>query len=203
MKHLLIPVLMCFVACQLQPRPNQAVVEAMIRSMDSTEKHNKKLPPNGIWKKDTLYVTGDFNGDRRKDTAYSFMSDSVNTFYDLCYVRFTSGSLPDLEPTQGRKRLVNEGDLDYDGVDELSAFGEVSPDCSVSHITFSFKKGKWEVFTGPHYLTTSCAPMTDKDLQKCMVLENDTLFLWIGMRTNNKFSPHKMTLRTAEYYTME
>lgn len=208
MKYFLILILICFTtACKFRDDAKTAEAVAILKKIEKDAAIQQRRPPPVVVKKgtDTLYTTGDFNGDRRRDTAYAFMSGTptINSPYEVWNVRFTSGSLPDLKPIDGRTRIINEGDLDYNGTDELSLFSESIHDCSLSLTTFTIEKGKWVVFTGPRNLGMDCSPLTDEDLQKRLVLENDTLIFWRGERTNNVYRLDKVILRTREYYTME
>ena len=127
---------------------------------------------------DTVRIMGDFNGDGTPDTAISILHAKAveeNT-QDHYIVLFSDKVLPPLRPVTGRQRLVNEGDLNGDGADELSLFGEPLHGCTYSMQTFSYRKGSWQPLTEMWLIPTACVFLSDEQLQQRVFLENDTLY---------------------------
>lgn len=127
---------------------------------------------------DTVSITGDFNGDGVTDTAFSVMHEKAveeNT-QDYYIVRFSGNALPATTSLPGRQRLVNEGDLNGDGADELTLFGEPLHGCTYTLQTFFLQGGAWRQLTAPWLVPTACNYMSDDELQQRIVLENGELY---------------------------
>jgi hypothetical protein len=127
---------------------------------------------------DTVRITGDFNGDGVMDTAFSVLYGRAveeNT-QEQYIVRFTGSALPPLTPLPGRQRLINEGDLNGDGADELGFFGEPLQGCSYTMQTFFFNKTHWQELTEPWLIPTACKFLSDEQLQQRVFLENGRLY---------------------------
>ncbi|MBO9154528.1 hypothetical protein ACFOTA_20110 [Chitinophaga sp. GCM10012297] len=178
MKRLIIPMILCLAACQQTKTasPNDSIQAPVPDSLIFT-------PPvaqaENIFS-DTVFTTGDFNGDGTIDTAYSTLYEqAAGEDWQARYrVRFFSRALPDMPDIFGRTRLVNEGDLDGDGRDELSTFNEPLHGCIYNLNVWSFINGSWEPFAGPLLVPTSCDAVSDKDLEARIWKENDTVFIW-------------------------
>ncbi|WP_123845460.1 hypothetical protein [Chitinophaga lutea] len=127
---------------------------------------------------DTVRITGDFNGDGVRDTAVSVLYEKAveeNT-QDYYIVRFTGNGLPATTPLPGRQRLVNEGDLNGDGADELTLFGEPLHGCTYTMQTVFLQGAGWRQLTAPWLIPTACEFFGDEQLQQRIFLENGVLY---------------------------
>ena len=177
MERILIPVILCLAACQQMKSP--AATDSLKTTLPDTIAEAPAAPQTAVAAlADTIAIMpGDFNGDGKPDTAVAVLFEKrvEEDSQDKYAVRFTA-SLPGITPAGGPMRLVNEGDLDKDGADELSFFTEPLHGCVYSMTTWTFKKERWSVLAGPWLAPTACGPVSDEDLQKRIVLENDTVF---------------------------
>ncbi|UAY51189.1 hypothetical protein [Ferruginibacter albus] len=62
--------------------------------------------------------------------------------------------------------LVNEGDLDNDGMDELSVFQSPENGCTYNMITYSYKNGNWKTIVPLFLIPTACETFDAAYIQK-------------------------------------
>lgn len=160
------------VACRQQNTSEQAGGDTVTAAVPAPAPVTAAAPA------DTVRITGDFNGDGITDTAFSvlFAKAVEENTQDQYIIRFTGHSLPHAGPEHGRQRLVNEGDLNGDGADEISLFGEPLDGCVYIMQTLSFHPGYWSPLTDPWLIPTACEYLSGEDLQQRIFLENGTLF---------------------------
>jgi hypothetical protein len=132
---------------------------------------------------DTIRIEGDFNGDHVVDVAYAVLYRE-----DRYIVRFSSDSLRALPPSEGRIRLVNEGDLNNDGRDELSVFHESKHGCFYYVSTWTYMKGRWKHITKSWILPYFCDYISDEELQDRIVLEDGTVYYYEADVKDENFS---------------
>lgn len=132
---------------------------------------------------DTIRIEGRFNGDHFIDTAYAVLYKR-----DRYIVRFSPDSLRALPPCEGRLRLVNEGDLNSDGRDELSVFQEATQGCFYYVNTWSYVRGRWKHLTRSWILPYFCDYISDEELQDRIVLEDGTVYYYEADIKDENFS---------------
>lgn len=72
--------------------------------------------------------------------------------------------------------LVNEGDLDGDGKDELGYGQAPMNGCTFTYHVYSYKSGKWKEAIEPFLIPTGCDGITRNDLQKQVFKEGTTVY---------------------------
>lgn len=132
---------------------------------------------------DTIRIEGDFNGDHIVDLAYAVLYRG-----DRYIVRFSSDSLRALPPSEGRIRLVNEGDLNNDGKDELSVFQESLNGCFYYVNTWTYMKGRWKHLTKSWILPYFCDYISDEELQDRIVQEDGVVYYYEDDVKDENFS---------------
>jgi hypothetical protein len=73
-------------------------------------------------------------------------------------------------------RIINEGDLNNDGADELSLFQAPVNGCVYSMTTHSFKNGNWLQIVKPFLIMTGCDGISNEELQKRIFTENNNIY---------------------------
>lgn len=194
MKRLVIPMTLCLAACQ-QTKTASPADSTRARVPDSITFTPPVVQQAGI-PSDTVFMTGDFNGDGNIDTAYAtLLKPPAGEDEQAQYkIRFLSNTLPGMPDISGRARLINEGDLDGDGADELSTFNEPLHGCTYDLTTWTFASGEWKQFAAPQLVPTACEVFTDEQLQQRIVLENDTVFVWAEDLNDENFKLVKKPL---------
>ncbi|HEY8917342.1 MAG TPA: hypothetical protein VIM87_12910 [Chitinophaga sp.] len=146
---------------------------------------------------DTAITYGDFNGDQIMDTAYGVLfkdnsdeEDGQNEYI----VRFSSDSITPLYASYGGMRLINEGDLNKDGRDDLSLFQEPHHGCTYHMSTWTYTNNKWKEIAAPWLVLTACEPVSDEDLQKKIVVENDTVYYYEADVSDDTFRIQKKVM---------
>jgi len=148
---------------------------------------------------DTVHLTGHFDMDASKDTAYGiFFKETGNKqnvtgegeadFETQYVVRFEGARIAPMPVITGRHiRLVNEGDLNEDGKDEISVFAQLMNKCAYNVSTWSYNRGRWVRITAYWTVPTACDYLSDEDLQNRIVLEDGMLFYYETDITDKDF----------------
>jgi hypothetical protein len=150
-------------------------------TIDKAKKGGKK--PSGmvaIGKK----IQGDFNGDGEPDFATAVkvkegrgnpVEDGTADEYEI---RFSGNKMKSIEAGCCEIRLVNEGDLDNDGADEISIFQAPMNGCTSEMTTYSFANSRWKQVVETFLIPTGCERISDRDLQKRVFKENGTVYYY-------------------------
>jgi hypothetical protein len=75
-------------------------------------------------------------------------------------------------------QLVNEGDLNGDGADELSFFQAPANGCTFTMTTYTHKGGKWTKLFEPFGIPTACEEITQDDIQKRVFKEGGKVYIY-------------------------
>ncbi|TWV94323.1 hypothetical protein [Chitinophaga pinensis] len=138
---------------------------------------------------DTVHILGDFDGDFRQDTGYGVFyakrgdegnGEEVESDMEYQYiVRFSAVGIKAMPVISGRHiRLVNEGDLNGDGKDEISVFEQSMRACTYTVSTWSYNDNRWTRISDYWYIPTACEYISDEELEKRIVLEDDTVYYY-------------------------
>ncbi|QHS61093.1 hypothetical protein [Chitinophaga agri] len=181
-----------------------APVDTGIMTMDSPPEYLQEIP-------DSVCISGYFDGDTTLDKGYGvlynktgqdgFSEGSISS--DMVYqyiVRFAGGSIAPMPVITARHiRLVNEGDLNGDGKDEISVFEQSMKACSYTVSTWSYTGGRWTRITDYWSIPTACEYISDEELQKRIVLEDDMLYFYETDVNDGNFPLVKKELRLMRY----
>ena len=75
-------------------------------------------------------------------------------------------------------QLVNEGDLNGDGADELSLYQAPANGCTYTMTTYTHKGGKWAKLFETFGIPTACEEITQDDIQKRVFIEDGKLYIY-------------------------
>lgn len=129
---------------------------------------------------DTIRIDGDFNGDGNLDTAFGVLLRRAmeEEGQDEYVIRFSDGSIHQLETGYGEIRLINEGDLNNDGRDDISVYQAPLHGCTYNMNTYSYSGDKWKSITGTWLVLSGCNYLSDEDLQNRIVVEDGTVYYY-------------------------
>ncbi len=99
-------------------------------------------------------VSGDFDGDGRQEGAGINRSEAKEEEY---VIHFASSKLPQIEIGCCGSLLVNEGDLNNDGGDELNVFQSPYNGCTNSLRTYTYSNNKWRALYEPFMFSVGCS----------------------------------------------
>jgi hypothetical protein len=162
---------------------------------DMAELPNASTIPN-----DDPILKGDFNGDKKLESAnvilvkpmkgnaaaggiaanykISFSDTSIKPMIDLCC----------------NIRIVNEGDLNHDGSEELSVFKSPINGNSIGVYIYTYHKGEWIQYSVPSFI-----PMGDdisyQELQKRIYIYNDATYINDSDFNNYEFKSVRKKLK--------
>lgn len=126
-------------------------------------------------------IEGDFDGDGQTEFAFGvkIKEGSGNPVEDgeaaVYAINFSNNKISAINIGCCAIRLVNEGDLNKDGADEISVFQVPMNGNSYVLKTFSLK-GKEHLIMDPLLIPVLDDDLTDKALQERVFLENDSLY---------------------------
>ncbi|SFO27418.1 hypothetical protein SAMN05428949_4745 [Chitinophaga sp. YR627] len=160
----------------------EAPVDTGMMMLDAPPEELQLIP-------DTVHILGDFDGDFRQDTGYGVFyakrgregnGEEVESNMEYQYiVRFSAADIRAMPVITGRHiRLVNEGDLNGDGKDEISVFEQSMRACTYTVSTWSYSDGRWLRISDYWYIPTACEYISDEDLEKRIVLEDGTVYYY-------------------------
>jgi len=128
---------------------------------------------------DSIY--GDFNGDKKFEYAYrklikkGFGNPVENGSPSEYEIKFSDKSIKPINVGCCWFKLINEGDLDNNDSDEISIIQSPENGCVGNIKTFSVKDGK-KTDLIKSFSMFICAELTDDELQKLIVLENNIVY---------------------------
>ncbi len=129
-------------------------------------------------------IQGDFNGNGQADVATAIkikegkgnpVEDGTPDEYEI---QFSGDSLKSINVGCCDIRLINEGDLNNDGADEISVFQAPMNGCTYSMTTYSFINGTWKQIVATFLIPTGCDNISDDDLQKRIFKENNIIYYY-------------------------
>jgi hypothetical protein len=172
MKQLLIVMIIGLFACG-QPSQDK---KSNARKQEKVEMKHSSLPPIG--KK----IQGNFKGDGQSyiATATKTKAGQGNPIEDRTpdeyEIQFSSDNLKSINAGCCDIRLINEGDLNNDGSDEISIFQAPMNGCTYSMTTYSLINGIWIQIVKTFLIPTGCDNISDVDLQKRIFKEENTIY---------------------------
>ncbi|MCD9855832.1 hypothetical protein LUD75_13995 [Epilithonimonas sp. JDS] len=91
-------------------------------------------------------------------------------------IRFSDKKLKPIKIGCCEMTLINEGDLDNNGADDLSVFQAPMNGCTYSMTTYSFINGNWRKIVDTFLIPTGCESINHNDLQKMIFRENKNIY---------------------------
>ncbi len=127
-------------------------------------------------------IQADFDGDGKTEFAFAVkvkeqvgnpMEDGTPAEYS---VNFSLEKMKSFPIGCCETRLINEGDLNNDGSDELTVFQLPMNGTTCSLTTYTFSNGKWRVLINPILFASGGDYMEDDILQKRIFKEGNVVY---------------------------
>ncbi|OMP76326.1 hypothetical protein BW716_25355 [[Flexibacter] sp. ATCC 35208] len=182
-KSLLFILLAGVVACNSSGKKSVNTPDSLLShsvSVDTGIMTEGAPPVNPEAVPDTVRIEGDFNGDGNLDLAYGVLYRKAmeKEGQDEYVIRFSNPDIKPLVTGFGEIRLINEGDLNNDGRDDLSVYQAPLHGCTYVMSSWSFTKSGWKQLTDPWLVYNGCNYLSDEDLQNRIVLEDGILYYY-------------------------
>lgn len=122
-------------------------------------------------------IQGNFLGNGKNITATAIKvkegkgNPIENGTPDEYEIRFSDIKLKPIKAGCCEIILINEGDLNKDGTEEISIYQVPMNGC-----TYSFIKGNWKKLVDTFFIPTGCEGTSNTDLQKMIFRENKNIF---------------------------
>ena len=130
-------------------------------------------------------IQGNFTGTNKKETARTMIvMNGMNTSTGIdrtkaeYIVAFQGRNVPDIMIKGYESILVNEGDLNGDGMDELSVYSAPLHGCTYIMTTYTFSQGKWKEFIPSFLIPTACENLTDDEIQGKVFKEGKKVYFY-------------------------
>jgi hypothetical protein len=137
-------------------------------------------------------IAGDFNGDGKRDTAFTKMSTHPKTKARSWKVIFSDRSIPVISLGCCAITLINEGDLNHDKSPEISVLQAPQNGCSYLWTTYSYEEGRWHKFIAPFRIFNQCEDFTKSQLEKRVFIEKRKVYYWDVVHDNEENKPVKV-----------
>ncbi|MBV8253640.1 MAG: hypothetical protein JO154_13615 [Chitinophaga sp.] len=189
-------------ACHSAPTPADKAADSLIQKPDSLVfKETIESPDTESSPHDT--ITGHFSGKAQEDTAIiSIITPASNTeapedAQDKYGVNFDAHSgIPALPPFWGAIYIVNEGDLNGDGKDDITVFNEPLHGCTFSCTTWTLTaNNEWKQLFPALLVPTGCEPMSDSAMQARVFKENGKIYRWEEDVNDDNFTQKKVEVQ--------
>jgi hypothetical protein len=152
----------------------------------ATASHAQKISKVGT------RIAGDFNGDGKKDTAFTKMSTNPKTKARSWKISFSDQSIPVISLGCCQITLINEGDLNHDKKPEISVLQAPQNGCSFLWTTYSYEGGRWHKFIAPFHIFNQCEDFTRSQLEKRVFVEKSKVYYWDVVHDNEEDKPIKV-----------
>lgn len=155
-----------------------------IKESDKLLKRNEMDAETGSGFRVGAEIRGDFNGDGILESAKVVqvrekqgnpLKGGVAEAYEI---QFTGGILFPVRVGCCNLRLINEGDLDGDGTEEISTFQAPINGCAYSYTTYTFKNRRYQQLVPTFLSFTGCKEVSDKELQERVFSENNKIYYY-------------------------
>lgn len=183
MKQLLTAITIVLFSCGQYSMENRKVAN----KQEKVQTEVSQLPKIG----EKIY--GDFNGDGQTDLARAIRTKLGHGnpieygTADEYEVQFSDKNTKSISAGCCNLQLINEGDLNNNGTDEISLFQAPMNGCTYSMTTYSFINGTWKQFIETFLIPTACESISESELQKKIFKENDTIFYYdIDLNDENR-----------------
>ena len=159
----------------------QSSKEEKITDIPAVEASN----PEEIENKITIgrKIEGDFDKDGKKDVAIAVkikegvgnpVEDGTPAEYEIQF----SNKLKSINAGCCDIILINEGDLNSDGADDISVFQAPGNGCVYSMATYSYTKGNWQKIVATFLIPTECESVSEDELQKRVFKEGNSIYFY-------------------------
>ncbi len=91
-------------------------------------------------------------------------------------IRFSDNKLKPIKAGCCEIILINEGDLNKDGTEEISIYQAPMNGCTYSITNYSLINGSWKKIIDTFLIPTGCEKINNDDLQKMIFRENKNIF---------------------------
>jgi hypothetical protein len=178
-----------FCACESKP-PTQNALEEILSSDSTINPDDTIVPGDSTITSPTAkriagrVVSGDFNGDGQQEEAYLVLEkeghgNPVEDGEPRQYaIYFSSPDIPPIKIGCCDARLINEGDLNKDGTDELSIFQAPMNGKAYIMSTYVLQQDNWQEVMKPFLIPSAGDYFSNEELQNRVFVENDSLFIY-------------------------
>ena len=127
-------------------------------------------------------VQGDFDGDGQMEfaTALKIREGQGNPVEDGTpdeyAIQFSVDNLKTIELGCCEILLINEGDLNQDGADDISVFQAPMNGCMYTMTTYAWVNGNWKQIVESFLIPTNCEKLSNEELQKRIFKEDNAIY---------------------------
>lgn len=133
-------------------------------------------------KKIGVEIDGNFLGNGKKITATAIktkegkgnpMEDGTSAEYEI---RLSNNKIKPIKTGCCEIILINEGDLNKDGRDDISIYQAPMNGCTYTLTTYSLINGNWKKIVDTFLVPTGCDRIGNNDLQKMVFREKSNIY---------------------------
>ena len=189
MKKFLLLILLALAACKNEPKVSPetandtvAIDTTAIRiAEEKTGEDTESIAPERTTANPDEYVTGRFVSDKEVTAIATLVreregnpsEDGTAAAYSIT---FNDPNIPALPAGCCEMILVNEGDLDGDGLDELGYAQAPMNGCVFDYYVYTYKNSNWKRLTESFLIPTGCDGTSRADMEKMVFKEGKNIF---------------------------
>ena len=164
------------ISCQQSSKEEKSIDEPQIEVSKPKEIEKNKIT---IGEK----IQGDFDKDGKKDVAIAVktkegignpVEDGTPAEYEIQF----SNKIKSISAGCCDVILINEGDLNNDGADDISVFQAPGNGCVYSMATYFYTKGNWQKIVPTFLIPTECESVSEDELQKRVFKEGNSIYFY-------------------------
>lgn len=188
-KILLLTALLALTACKNETKATPETATDTVVSIDTTairvseEKAGEDtapIAPERTTANADEYVTGNFTGKETTAIAKLVREREGNPAEDgtaAAYsITFSDPNIAAIPAGCCEMILVNEGDLNGDGLDELGVAQSPMNGCVFNYRVYTFKNGKWTPLIEPFLIPTGCDGVSRTEMEKMVFKEGNAVY---------------------------
>ena len=127
-------------------------------------------------------IDGNFLGNGKKITATAIktkegkgnpIEDGMPAEYEI---RFSDNKIKPIKVGCCETILINEGNLNKDGRDDISVYQAPMNGCTYTMTTYSLINGNWKKIVNPFLIPTGCEVISNDALHKMIFRENNQIY---------------------------
>ncbi|RWW93825.1 hypothetical protein [Flavobacterium cerinum] len=182
MKKLAILLLLSVFGCNKKPTENKIETQQTDTVQFKPAYKTAEAIPEKLYSETEIEIDLQGNGNKTKASLQQIKEQVGNPLEDGTpaeyIIKFDNANIPSLNIGCCAAKLINEGDLNNDGNEELSIYQEPMNGCTYTMTTYTFKNGEWKQLIPPFLIPTACEEIPLDEIKKRVFQEKNKIYIY-------------------------